>query len=1245
MKNKLLLMAASALLATASFAQSTPSHPLDIKDVSLSLPSFFDAWTAGTPPRGVSSIDDQFYISRVRPLERIAGDADYQVQSSVDPGRKMLLWVPMDDPSVTWKSLPRYCFEGDNFSLWSYIDTHGNWTAPWFRSTAGIMDVAHKNGVKVGCVWSIPWVAQVNTTATDDNSKKLQKILEKNTDGTFKHSQQLVELMKYYGIDQIGVNSEFYSTPAAMTLWRDFIKDCHKKAAEIGWHFELAWYDGTNNTGGISFDRGLGSHNNQMFGDKDNIVTDQLFFNYNWSASTLSSSVQQAESMGRNPYDVYAGFDIQGNGYKEKNTYTTWQALLNNKVSIGFWGAHAQSLIQQSATDDGTSDIAIQKAYLLKQELTFSGGNRNPALLPALRTDASLSNSDLKTFHGLATYLTAKSTIQQLPFVTRFNLGNGQKFYNEGKVAFDHKWYNINTQDFMPTWRWWITDRQDKVTQAGISNFINAELTFDDAYFGGSCLRLNGATAFSRVKLFKTLLTVAPENTLSLTYKMKTTEATHAKLFVALRGALTDYKEIEIPAATVAGQWTTFSAPLSQLGIKDGDQISMIGLSFDGTPADYEMLVGELAVKDPAQTFDTVEPEIVQLEILRGRYNALDFKIRYQSREERGGVKTYNDEVGTWYYEIYFQQEGQPQYLLTATTSWAAYVIDAPLVPGMEGRRGRFGVRAVSPDGKNGSQIAWTDYRDIPYNQTLTTVVIDKAVVKPGETFTVGLEDIMSPAAKEWKIVDPVTGETLATAANSVNLQTSIAKEGLYDLYFTDSEGNEVITRGYVQVTPESTGAVPVVESLTADKATVKTGEDVQLSYTSRDGEGSVSRALHIYDPNMLMIPGDVQQGKTYSYALWFKADKFSHGRDGTNLINKMSMEDSWPHNNWGDLWVVIRVAIAKGFSNSGETIAKATVDHPANEIAFNTFGWTAHGDPYEKMMSTGYQVTPGVWNHVVVTQQGNNQKMYFNGKKVAEVTAPSGQNGRRDDRSNTPWSSDSRVNVTAEKDAPITIGGGGVYKSGFDGWIDEVQIWNKALTDAEVLQAMKGYEEGSVPTGLQAYYTFEEKEADGTFRNLGHAGAKPARVVTKADTGGESTAGASYQDRNAENDVLGYPGIPGSLEIKTTPTWKLEGGNLVSTADKSAVVAYPAAGKYNARLELSNLWGTATYELPEYIEVTVAEGIDDLFTSASEGSLRAFDLQGRPVTKEQMKEQPGVYVLQYVEDGRVVRSVKVLRR
>ena len=104
--------------------------------------------------------------------------------------------------------------------------------------------------------------------------------------------------------------------------------------------------------------------------------------------------------------------------------------------------------------------------------------------------------------------------------------------------------------------------------------------------------------------------------------------------------------------------------------------------------------------------------------------------------------------------------------------------------------------------------------------------------------------------------------------------------------------------------------------------------------------------------------------------------------------------------------------------------------------------------------------------DHIVVTHtDGNIQKIYFNGRQVASHSFAA--SSRREDYG------DRRIN--ASKVADIFIGGGGVYKSGFNGIIDEVQVWSKPLSDDEVLQAMKGYKEGQVPTDLKAYFTFEE--------------------------------------------------------------------------------------------------------------------------------------------------------------------------
>ena len=1248
--NKITLLACALMSCTLANAQRTPTHPLDIKDANYDqLSYYFDNWTPGTQPQGVSRIDDEFYISRVKPRTRIK-DGDYKVDQYVDGDRKMCLWVPLDDPTSKWKALPRYCFEGDNFSLWSYIDIHGNWTAPWMRVTAGLSDVAHKNGVKVGCVMSIGWNERILLRGWNlgSHARVLAKFSEKDSQGNFKNSRKLVELMKYYGIDGLGVNSEFTAREGDMSTLIAFFEDCHKKAKEIGWEFQLHWYDGTNESGSIRFDAGLGSHNERMFGDKDHVVTDMMFANYNWRSNTLASSEQTAQRLGRSSYDYYAGFDIQGRALQNNN----WRALKNSKISVGFWGAHSQSLIHQSATDNGTSDIAIQKAYLLKQELIFSGGFRNPATRPEI-TSTTLANASLKHFHGLATFLTAKSTINELPFVTRFNLGNGLSFRNEGKVAFNHKWYNLNTQDFMPTWRWWITDSNDQVNELIARDLVKADLIFEDAYFGGSCLSLHGKTEFSRVKLFKTLLPVDGEDKISLTYKVMNGTESKAKVFVSLRDNLTDYKEIALPAAQKEGEWTTFETTLSELGINSNAEISMIGISVANTPENYDLHIGELAVRDSKKVHAPVQPTIKEKEIIRGQYNTVDFKLRYASKEESGDMKTYNEDVDTWYYEILYQQEGQDEMLLTTTASWAAYVVDAPIVKG-DNRKVRFGVRAVAADGKTKSQTSWTDYEEIPYNSPKTDVVIDKAVVKPGETFTLKFEDYLIQPAREWKLINSATGAVVYSTSNATSITTKLDDVGTYDLRLVDSNGKTHVTCGKVQITPETTGAVPQITDITADKATVEAGKNVTYSATTREGTGKVSRGLVITDPNMFMIPADLQTGNSYTYALWVKADKFAHDKQGTNLINKNTIKDKWPHNNWGDLWVQIRPEWR---------------DHMANEVSFNTMGWEAHDEPNPSVMTKEHPMTPGVWYHIAVTHNESGvHEIFVNGMKVGHGTQPSSK--RRETRG------DSRIK--SSEPADIFIGGGGVYKSGLNGCVDEIQIWNKPLTEAEIQVAMNGYKENEVPEGLQGYFTFEEKNADGTFPNLGKGGKQyKGRLVQLVGSGGENTSTASYETQHSDNNVLGYPGIEGTLEVTPTYTWTLEGATTPNVEGATPTVTYTNAGKVGATLTLSNRWGEATFTKAELVEVTASTGINGVengvafeafpnpfvesvnlrFAEGGTYTLNVLNANGvlvqsnllttaaGEVTNVSVTGAKGLYILQIVKNGKTYKTIKLVKK
>ena len=460
-----------------------------------------------------------------------------------------------------------------------------------------------------------------------------------------------------------------------------------------------------------------------------------------------------------------------------------------------------------------------------------------------------------------------------------------------------------------------------------------------------------------------------------------------------------------------------------------------------------------------------------------------------------------------------------------------------------------------------------------------------------------------------------------------------------------------------MKITPEATGAVPHINTLTADKQTEQAGKPVSYTYDARLGEGMASHGLVITDPKMFRIPGDVQEGKSYSYALWFKADNFNHDKQGTNLINKNTIHDGWPHNNWGDLWVTIRPEW------QGRSL------HPANEISFNTMGWTSHDIPYEDVMTTGYSVTPGVWNHIVVTHtDGNIQKIYFNGREVAShsFAASSRREVLRPNK------------VDPTKVADIFIGGGGVYKSGFNGVIDEVQVWDKPLSKEEVLEAMKGYKEGSIPSNLKAYFTFEEVDGK-KFKNLGTAGRDfDGSVVVTEGSGGENTSTAAYVDQQPDNNVLGFPGVVGTYEVKTTPTWELGDGRISSESDKTAVVTYAAPGKKNVTLKLKNGWGEDEKTVNEIVDITaIPDGISTVEAQTglsvypnpfvesvnmrfaenghytinilgATGSLlqsNQFDAVEGQVVNVAISGARGIYFVQVMKDGKTYKTLKVIKK
>ena len=75
----------------------------------------------------------------------------------------------------------------------------------------------------------------------------------------------------------------------------------------------------------------------------------------------------------------------------------------------------------------------------------------------------------------------------------------------------------------------------------------------------------------------------------------------------------------------------------------------------------------------------------------------------------------------------------------------------------------------------------------------------------------------------------------------------------------------------------------------------------------------------------------------------------------------------------------------------------------------------------------------------------------------------------------------------------------------------------------------------------------------------------------------GEDTSKAFYQKRVSNNDVLGYPGIVGSLDVTTKANWNVEGA-AITPQNKTANATFSQPGTYKAELTLQNRWGRSNH-------------------------------------------------------------------
>jgi len=447
------------------------------------------------------------------------------------------------------------------FNYWQYIDVLVFWGGSAgegliLAPNPGVIDAAHRNGVPVlGTVFFPPTVFGGKIEWVSDFLKK--------EGTTFPVADKLIEVAEYYGFDGWFINQETEGgTFKLANKMIDFLK-YYQANSEL----EIMWYDAMTEDGTISWQETLNDNNDGFFQEADTVLSEYMFLDFGWSANDMKNARSKANELGRSEYDLHSGVDVQANGY---NTGVQWSSVFpqdtNHVTSLSFY--------VPSWTYHSSSDV---DDFYSKGNRFWVGDNRNPS-----NTETS------SNWKGLASYVPAKSVINDLPFFTSFNTGQGYGFYLNGeRISYDaikeEGWNNLAVQDILPTWRWIVESDGEK---------LNPEMDWTTAWYGANSVKLSGnLNSDNLIKLFATDLEINETTLMDIAYKANTSGDTYMQVALSFKSDPSSYVYLDISEAADTN-WTSETIDISSYA---GNTIATISLKFDGTAAtDYQMNIGQI---------------------------------------------------------------------------------------------------------------------------------------------------------------------------------------------------------------------------------------------------------------------------------------------------------------------------------------------------------------------------------------------------------------------------------------------------------------------------------------------------------------------------------------------------------------------------------------------------------------------------------------------------------------------------
>ncbi len=656
-------------------------------------------------------------------------------------------------------------FNANTFSYWQYVDLLVYWggssgegliVAP----SADVVDAGHKNGVKVIGTVFMPQAAH------GGKMQWLEDLLTKKEDGSYPVVDKLIEVANTYGFDGWFINQETEGTDTEpltadhAVRMQEFLSYFKEKAPEL----ELVYYDSMTVDGEMDWQNALTEKNVAFMQNEEGAsVADEMFLNFWWTTEKLApeellkSSAQLAQEKNIDPYDLYAGVDLQSNGYA---TPIRWNLFENPEGgTYTSLGLYCPSWAYFSA---GT----VQDFWKQENKL-WVNSKGDPSV--------QMEMSDDTQWRGVSTYVVERTAITQLPFVTNFSTGNGYGFYKNGELISMLDWNNRSISDVLPTYRY--------IIENGTGNNLTADLDVGDAYYGGNSMILRGAVkqgVESVIKLYSASLPATDSMTFTTTARAKGAE-------IALDAVLTldDGSELVLEGdKKVKDEWTTVSYDTAGLAGKTIKTISY-KITADADASGLQLRLGNISmIEQAAEETATVS-------------NVRVLDSEFDEDSMYAGVRlAWDSDVQTDYYEVYRINQDQTKSLLGVSNTNSFYINTLPRTD--DTNKSVFEVvpvNALLVEG-TGAQVTmdWPD-NSIPK----AAFAADITLAAPGETIT--LNSLCSQNTQ--KVTWTLTGADKESAeGNSVSV--TYANEGVYSVSIkaeNESGSSEAFMENYIVIT------------------------------------------------------------------------------------------------------------------------------------------------------------------------------------------------------------------------------------------------------------------------------------------------------------------------------------------------------------------------------------------------------------------------------------------------------------